>query len=186
MPNKVEFGLKNVHVGTYTVDETGTGVLGVGEALPGAVSLVTTVNADNNNFYADDVVYYSFFAESGEEGELQMALFPDSFKKKYLGYVALADGGVTRVKGAKGVPFWISFEGDGDANKRRYLLLNVTPGQINREHKTKADNTEVEVETLSISVVGDNKTGFTKISYNATDTGYTTVLTAPTIAAVAV
>lgn len=187
MPNKVEFGLKNVHVGPYTVDpETGTATLGQGEAIPGAVSLVTTVDANNNVFHADDVGYYSFFSESGESGELQMALFPDSFKKKYLGYVALADGGVARVKGSKAVPFWIAFEGDGDANKRRHLLLNVTAGQINREHRTKTDSTEVEVETLPISVTGDNKTGFTKVSYNADDSGYTTVLTAPTISTVAV
>lgn len=179
--NKVEFGLSNVHVGTYTVDESGEVTLGNGEPIKGAVSLSTEVQSNDNVFYADNIAYYSVFSESGESGDLIMANFPDEFKVKYLGYKKLADGGLARVKNPKPVPFWIAFEGEGDAKNRRHLLLNATAGPIRREHKTNTENKEVEVETVAISVIGDNKSGFTKLSYTEGDTGYSTVLTAPTI-----
>lgn len=184
--NKVEFGLSGVHVGTYTVDTDGTATLGVGEAIKGAVSLTAEAQSSSNSFYADNIKFYDFFSESGDTGEMVMANFPDSFKEKYLGYKRLSDGGLARVKNPQPVPFWIAFEGEGDAKKRRHVLLNLTAGQIKREHKTNTENVEVEVETLPISVTGDNKSGFIKLSYSEGETGYSTALTAPTIPAVVV
>jgi phi13 family phage major tail protein len=184
--NKVEFGLSNVHVGTYTVDSTsGAGVLGAGKEIKGAVSLFAEPETNEKTFYADNVAYYSAFSESGEKGELVMALFPDSFKVDFLGYKELADGGIARAKGAKATPFWIAFQGEGDTTARRRVLLNVIAGQIKREHRTIGENKEVEVETLPISVIGDNKSGFVSISYSYGDTGYSKALTAPTIPALA-
>ncbi len=186
MANKVEFGLSNVHVGTYTVNSTsGEGVLGAGEEIKGAVSLSSEAETEEETFYADNIAYFSAFSESGEKGELTMALFPDSFKVDFLGYKELADGGIARAKGTKATPFWIAFQGEGDANARRHVLLNVIAGQIKREYRTVGKNKEVEVEVLPISVIGDNKSGFVKISYQYGDTGYSTALTAPTIPALA-
>lgn len=176
MTNKVEFGLSNVHVGTYT---TAAGVVTLGEptAVPGAVSLTLEAQSEEYKFFADDIVYYSDFSDNGETGELTMALFPDSFKTTYLGYVALDDGGIAKISNAKSKPMYMIFEGKGDENKRRHILYNIVPGQIKREYKTIGEQKEVQTEALNISVLGDTKTGIVKASYNEADAGYSTMIT---------
>lgn len=180
MPNKVEFGLSNVHVGTYT-DAGGTVTLGEPVKIPGAVNLTLTPQSEEYKFFADDIVYYSDFSDNGETGELTMALFPDAFKTAYLGYKTLADGGVAKVRGEQTKSMYVIFEGKGDANKRRHILYNVVPGSISREYKAFEEQKEVQVETLSISLLGDAKTGIVKVSYNEGDTGYTGLITTPPV-----
>lgn len=176
--NKVEFGLSNVHVGTYT-ESGGTVTLGDPVHIPGAVSLTMEAQSEEYKFFADDMIYYSDFSDNGETGELTMALFPDTFKTEYLGYATLDDGGVAKIKGAPTKSMYLVFEGKGDANKRRHILYNVTPGQIKRERRTIAESKEVETEVLPVSLVGDNSTGIVKVSYNEGDTGYAALITTP-------
>lgn len=174
--NKVEFGLSNVHVGTYTVT-AGVVTLGAPVAVPGAVALTMESKSEENKFFADDIVYYTDFSDEGESGELTMALFPDTFKIAYLGYAQLDDGGVAKISGAQTKSMYIAFEGKGDATKRRHILYNVSPGQIKRERKTIEGKKEVETEVLPISLTGDTVTGIVKVSYNEGDTGYATLFT---------
>lgn len=178
MANKVEFGLSNVHVGTYT-ESAGTVTLGEPVKLPGAVSLTLEPQSEEYKFFADDVVYYSDFSDNGETGELTMALFPDTFKSTFLGYVPLDDGGLAKVKGSRTQAMYMIFEGKGDANKRRHILYNVVPGMIQREYRTIEENKEVQTEVLSISLLGDNESGIVKVSYNEGDEGYATLTSTP-------
>lgn len=180
MANKVEFGLSNVHVGTYS-ESGGTVTLGEPTKLPGAVSLTLEPQSEEYNFYADDIIYYSDFSDNGETGELNMALFPDEFKTAFLGYLKLDDGGVAKVKGARQQSMYLIFEGKGDANKRRHILYNVTPGQITREYRTIEQNKEVQTEVLSISLLGETETGIVKVSYNEGDEGYAALITTPPV-----
>ena len=71
--NKVKFGLSNVHQakiiqwgedsdGNKTVPAYGESV-----SLPGAVSLSIDANGGNENFYADNGVYYVINNNSGED-----------------------------------------------------------------------------------------------------------------------
>ena len=70
MANKVKFGLKNVHVFPITDDkETGV-VFGEVIKVPGAVNLSLDAEGDSNEFYADDVIYWSEFSNNGYSGDL--------------------------------------------------------------------------------------------------------------------
>ena len=178
--NKVEFGMKNVHVGTYT-EADGIVTLGAPLKVPGAVGLTLEADSELYQFFADDVVYYSVYSDNGESGELTMALFPDEFKTQFLGYLQLDDGGIAKVKGAKAEHLYVAFEGDGDKNKRRHILYNVAPGSIIREYRTIEGQKEVLTEVLPITVNGDNSTGITKVSYSETDTGYSTLFDTPPV-----
>lgn len=178
--NKVEFGLSNVHFGTYDYDiSTDTVTLGEPLRVPGGVSLSLEAEAEDYKFFADDVVYYSSFTDNGETGELTMALFPDEFKVQFLPYVKLADGGLAKVKGQQAKNVYIIFEGKGDKNKRRHILYNVSLGAITREFKTVEETPEVETEVLGITLTGDQKTGVVKVSYSEEDAGYATLFTEP-------
>ena len=176
--NKVEFGLSNVHIGTYEANLTGPPVLGVPEHIPGAVNLTLEEESELYNFFADDVIFYSEYSDSGESGELTMALFPDSFKLKFLPYIQLADGGVAKLKGQTSKNAYLIFEGKGDVEKRRHIIYNISFGAIKRERKTIEGTKEVETEVMPITVVGDNSSGIVKVSYSESDPGYAGLFTA--------
>ena len=56
--NKVKFGLKNCHYAKATFDEDGNVTYEKPIRMPGAVSLSLDPEGENENFYADDIVYY--------------------------------------------------------------------------------------------------------------------------------
>lgn len=180
--NKVEFGLKNVHVAEWT-ETDGVATIGTPEKINGAVDMSIDVTASEKKFHADDIVYYVFSTISGRSANLTMALFPDAFKIKYLGYKVDTKGGVVKIDNAKPKPFVLIFEGDGDAHKVRHLLFNCVPGNIQRGHKTVEDEPDVETEVLAMTVVG-TQVGSDQVAhvYYSQDTaGYATAITAPTL-----
>ena len=56
--NKVQYGLKNVYYATVTVG-TNSVTYGTPVAWPGAVSLSLSAEGDTNDFYADNIKYFS-------------------------------------------------------------------------------------------------------------------------------
>lgn len=179
--NKVEFGMKQVHVGTFELDEKGVVTLGAPMHIPGAVSLALNAETEESEFFADDIVYFGEFNNNGYTGDLNMALFPDDFKLAFLNYIKLADGGVAEMKNKKSKKVYFMFQGDGDASERRHIIYNVGMGAINREHRTKEGTKTPETETLPVTITGDNETGIIKVSYNKDDAGYETLFTTPPV-----
>ena len=84
--NKVEFGISNLYIGTYT-DTNGTVTLGTPYHQKGAVNLSLEPDGDDNDFYADNVKYWSGFSDNGFTGEIEVAKFDLEAKKQFFGYV---------------------------------------------------------------------------------------------------
>lgn len=181
MANKVEFGISNLHIGTYTVDTGGNVTLGSPYHQPGAVSFSPEEQSEQNIFYADNIAYWSGYSGGTMEGDLEVAKFDDAFKTQFLGYTAKTDGGFALVKGATKPNVYIAFEVDGDAEKRRVILYNASLGGITREFATIEESKEPATETIAVTVAGDNKTGVTMVSYNQSATGYSTLFTNPPV-----
>ena len=185
MANKVEFGISELHVGTYTVDDQGTVTLGTPYHQAGAVSFSPEEQSEKNDFYADNIIYWSGYSGGSFEGDLEVAMFDDAFKTQFLGYVTLTNGGLANVKNATKPNVYIAFQVEGDAESRRVILYNCTLGAIKREYATIEDSKEPATETLGVTCVGDNATGVTKAVLKPGDTGYSTLFTAPTAPAIA-
>lgn len=185
MANKVEFGISELHVGTYTVDDQGVVTLGTPYHQPGAVSFSPEEQSENNTFYADNIAYWSGYSGGTFEGDLEVAKFSDEFKTQFLGYVALTNGGLANVKNATKPNVYIAFQVEGDAESRRVILYNCALGVIGREFATIEENKEPATETLGVTCTGDNATGVTMASFKPTDAGYSTLFTAPTAPAIA-
>lgn len=178
--NKVEFGTKLFHIGTYDVVD-GAVVLGEPMHIAGMRALSVEAESEESKFYADDVVYYSDYTDNGMTGDLGMALFPDEFKTAFLNYASTVDGGIAQVKGKQNKAVYFAFQGAGDKHNRRHIFYNVSLGAISREHKTIEAGKEVEEETLPFTVTGDNVSGVMKVTYSEGDAGYENVFTSPTV-----
>lgn len=184
MANKVEFGISQLHIGTYTVGTGGTAVLGTPYHQAGAVSFSPEENSEQNTFYADNIPYWSGYSGGTIEGDLEVAMFDDAFKTQFLGYVTLTSGGLAAVKNATKPSVYIAFQVEGDAESRRVILYNCTLGAIGRSYETIGETKEPTTETLSVTCTGDNATGVTKAVFKQTDTGYSTLFTTPTAPAI--
>ncbi len=179
MANKVEFGISELHVGTWTVAQDGTVTMGTPYHQPGAVSFSPEENSEQNTFYADNIAYWSGYSGGTIEGDLEVAMFDDAFKTQFLGYVALADGGLANVKNATKPNVYVAFQVEGDAESRRVILYNCSLGAITREYNTIEESKEPTTETLAVTCTGDNNTGATMAVYKTGDAGYATLFTSP-------
>ena len=179
MANKVEFGISNLYVGTYSVNTQGAVTMGTPSHQAGAISFSPEENAESNKFYADNVVYWAGYTGGTFEGDLEVAKFDDTFKTQYLGYITKGDGGIGVVKNATKPNVYIAFQVEGDAESRRIIMYNCSLGGITREYSTEEESIEPATETISVTVAGDNKTGVSMVSYNQAASGYSTLFTNP-------
>ena len=179
MANKVEFGISELHVGTWTVAQDGTVTMGTPYHQKGAVSFSPEENSEQNTFYADNIAYWSGYSGGTIEGDLEVAMFDDAFKTQFLGYVALADGGLANVKNATKPNVYVAFQVEGDVESRRVILYNCSLGAITREYNTIEESKEPTTETLAVTCTGDNNTGATMAVYKTGDAGYATLFTSP-------
>lgn len=185
MANKVEFGISELHVCTYTVDDKGVVTLGTPYHQKGAVSFSPEEKSEQNTFYADNIAYWSGYSGGSIEGDLEVAMFDDEFKTQFLGYKTLTNGGLANVKNATKPNVAIFFQVEGDNESRIVALYNCSLGAITREYNTIEENKEPATETLGVTCIGDNATGVTMAVLKPADTGYATLFTAPTAPAIA-
>lgn len=185
MANKVEFGISQLHVGTYTVGDKGAVTLGTPYHQNGAVSFSPETQIENNTFHADNIAYWSGYSGGTIEGDLEVAMFDDEFKTQFLGYRALTNGGLAQVKNAIKPNVYIAFQVEGDAESRRVILYNCALGAIKREYATIEESKEPATETLGVICTGDNASGVIIAVLKPADTGYATLFTAPTAPVIA-
>ena len=180
MPNnKVEFGISNLHVGTYTVDDQDDVTMGTPYHQKGAVGFAPEQDSENNTAYADDIAYWSEYTEGPFNGDLTVMLFDDDFKTDFLGYVETNKGGLGQVKNAIKPKVYIAFEVKGDQQKRRCIFYNCSLGPIGREYNTIEESKEPVNETIPITCIGDEATGLTMETLKPGDAGYDDLFTNP-------
>ncbi len=150
--NKVEFGLKNVHVAPLTFDGTKYTYSEIFK-LPGAVNLTLNPSGDSSDFYADDIVYYSGTANNGYEGELEFARITNSFREKILNEIKDAAGAFIEDASLDINPFALGFEIDGDVSKKRIWLYNCTCGRPSTEASTKQNTKEPKTSKASFKAL---------------------------------
>ena len=180
MANRVEFGISQLHVGTYMVDDQDAVTLGTPYHQKGAVSFSPEEQSELTKFFADNIEYWAGYTGGTFEGDLEVAKFDDAFKTQFLGYKHLTNGGLANVKNAIKPNTYIAFQVEGDAESRRIIMYNATLGVITRSYETIEEQKEPTTETLSITVSGDNETGVAMASLKPGDAGYDTLFTAPT------
>ena len=151
MPDKVKFGIKNVHVFPINSITDGVPTYGPAIAVPGAVSFSMQAQGDINKFYADNIVYYQSSANNGYEGDLNVALIPDSFYQNIFGQTPDANGVMTENAAIESKAFAMTFEEDGDTTGTKFVLYNCTATRPTKELQTIEDSKTPVTQTLTIS-----------------------------------
>lgn len=160
--NKVKFGLTNVHyakIKDWVTDASGANLTPVyvnPVRLPGAVSISIDANGENENFYADDIVYYVISNNSGYEGDLEIALIPTDFSTDILGEILDSNGVLVERNDDEVSQFALLFEFTGDKRKIRHVLYCCSASRPATESSTVEDEKEVKTETLSLTATALN------------------------------
>ena len=172
--NKVKFNICSVHYALITVDDDGDVTFGTPVAMPGAVSLSLEPNGEPSNFYADGYAYYTISNNMGYEGDLELAMVPESFRTDVL-KESLDDNSVlVESANVETANFALLFEFDGYVKKIRHVLYNCSAARPNIESTTNEEEIEVQTETLAITAA-PLANGYVKARTgdSTTDTVYT-------------
>ena len=172
--NKVKFNICNVHYALITVDEDGDVTFGTPVAMPGAVSLSLEPNGEPSNFYADGYAYYTISNNMGYEGDLELAMVPESFRTDVLKESMDDNSVLVESANVETANFALLFEFDGDVKKIRHVLYNCSAARPNIESATNEEEIEVQTETLAITAA-PLANGYVKARTgdSTTDTVYT-------------
>ena len=150
--NKIKFGLKNVHYAVMTTSELGVVSWETPVPIPGAVSMSLAAQGDTSKFYADNIAYYVSNSNDGYQGDLEIALIPDSFRTDVLSETLDSTDKVqVEYANAEGKQFALLYQFEGDVKASLRVLYNCTCSRPSEEGSTQDASKTPGTEKLTIT-----------------------------------
>ncbi|MBQ8933928.1 MAG: hypothetical protein IJ061_06560 [Lachnospiraceae bacterium] len=178
--NKVEFDLRYLYWGTYTVSDAGEVTLGTPARIPGIRKLTRDVNSNDAHLAADDREdYWEDTDENGFTGEFELANLEDALKVQFFKYEVQPDGAIAHNENLVRPKIYFMFEINGDDHRKRHIVYNTRLGSIGRERNTRDGAKAPDVVTVPYTTRRDEGTGVTDKSYTPDDAPYDKMFTTP-------
>ena len=161
MANKVKYGLSKVYYAIATIDSTThAATYGTPKAFPGAVNMSLDQQGELTPFRADNIDYWVGNSNNGYQGDLEMALITDDFRKDILGQVEDANGMIVELKDVEAVHFALLFQFEGDDKATRHILYNCTATRPATAGQTTEDTIDPQTETVQVTASSIFNTSF--------------------------
>lgn len=182
--NKVKFGLTNVFYSLITEGENGAVTYGTPVRILGGVNLSLSAQGENSEFYADNILFYATAANTGYQGDLEVARIPQSFREDVLKEVKDPQTGVLYENAAaEPAHFALLFQFDGDQHAVRHVMYDCTVTRPSVASQTTTNVKEPTTDTMTITAVprqdGIVKGSTTDSTPEATYNGWFTAVVTP-------
>ena len=152
--NKVKFGLKNVYYSVITEGENGAVTYGTPKRILGGVNLSLAAQGETSEFYADDILFYGTAANTGYQGDLEVARIPQSFRVDVLKDVLDEDTGILYENAAaEPAHFALLFEFSGDVRAVRHVMYDCTVTRPSVASQTTTNVKEPTTDTMQVTSV---------------------------------
>lgn len=148
--NKVKFNLCNVHFAVLTEGTNGEITWGTPVAMPGAVSISLEPQGEPESFYADGIEFWVINNNQGYDGDLELAMIPESFRTQILNETVDSANVLVENANSQAGHFALLFEFDGDVKKVKHVMYNCSASRPSISSKTNEESREVQTEKLSI------------------------------------
>lgn len=150
--NKVTFGLEKVHIAFFDESASEQPAWETPIAIPGAVRWTPTAVGDATNFYADNTLYFSYTANNGYTGELEMANVPDAVLAEMLGWEIDDNGAIVEVSDAIPKHFALMGQVLGDKRNRRFVYYDCVANRPAKERTTKNESITPATDVLNLTI----------------------------------
>lgn len=173
--SKIKYGLKNVYWAKVTVNGDGSVSYGTPVAQPGAVNLTLKQNVERTPIAADDDPEYALIYDNkGYEGDLEIQILTDTFRREVLGEEL--DVNDVQYEKADASPNNIAllFEFQTDKNNVRHVLYNCSVIKPDVDSATVGDKGESKTDTLTFSSTPAKDTGIIKAKSYSDGASYNT------------
>jgi phi13 family phage major tail protein len=132
----IHFGVSNARYALETEDG-----FGPWKRLPGAVNINLEPQESQNDFYADNELYFTANGAASDQVTIELADLPDEAKVDLIGYEEI-NGDLALPVNYEAKPFVLGFQYEGNESAIR---VNVFGGKLKRStesHGTKTETTE--------------------------------------------
>ena len=151
MANKIKYGISNVYYAIATIADNHSATYATPKAFPGAVSLSLEPQGEATPFYADNIQYWISNGNNGYQGDLEMAMVTDDFKKDIFNYITDGKDVLVEDMNAATVHFALLFQFEGDDKATKHIMYNCTATRSNTGGSTKNETIEPQTETVTIT-----------------------------------
>lgn len=157
--SKVKFGLKNVHIAPITAITESKYTYGEIIKVPGAVSISLEPQGDSSDFYADNIRYFSAYANNGYTGDFELAMITDEIREKIFGEKKDSNGAFIESSDNVFNTFALGFQVEGDSKGRRFWYYNCSCSRSKNEAKTLEASKEPSTDSMTINAMARETDG---------------------------